>query len=558
MKKSHVIFTIASLVLLLTGSYRAQQPPSATDQVIERFIEREKALADSLPNYSPLAETYIQNLEPDSTVTKAPKSDKYFLGKLDFSKGITGRTLMPGPGVGSSFKNMFTQIYSIRYLADGFSQLILVDPKGFDTEHYDFKPVGKEFLGDVRCIMFDVQPKHRSGDDKFFGRIWVEDKEYNIVRFNGAHGTSDSSKKYFHFDSWRQNMGPNVWLPTYIYSEESAYPYFMGRRKLSFKAQTRIWGYDVVHSGQSDERTSLIVESDKVRDDTVPDENVSPVLSERAWERQAEDNLLQRVQQAGLIAPPSEVDRVIQTVATNLEITNNLSIEPPVRARILLTAPLESFCVGHTIVISRGMLDVLPDEASLAMVIAHELSHIVLDHVVDTKYSFHDRMLFQDEQTFRQITVRRDDAEERAADEKAFDLLSHSPYAAKLGNAGLFLKAVQARSAQLQQLLRPHMGNPLADAGAIVRMKGLMDNAPDLDMANVEQIAALPLGGRIRLDPWSNRIELLKGEQVPLQSPREKMQFEVTPLFPRLTRAGAQPPAAATSATATPNAPQKQ
>jgi hypothetical protein len=542
MKKAYLALTVVLLILMLGGSYHAQSPDPAVDPTVARFLEREKALAEAMPNYSPLVETYIQTLEPDSTTTKAPKSDKYFLGKLDMSKGITGRTLTAAPGFGSAFKNMFTQIYSIRYLADGFSQLILIDTKSFDTEHYDFKPQGKEFLGDVRCLVYDVQPKKRSGDGKFFGRIWVEDKDFNIVRFNGAHGTSDTSKKYFHFDSWRQNMGPGLWLPTYIYSEESDYTYFLGRRKLNFKAQTRIWGYNVVKAGQNSEKTSLIVESDKVRDDVVPDENISPVMSQRAWERQAEDNLLHRVQKAGLMAPESEVDKVLETVANNLQITNNLMIEPPVRARILLTAPLESFTVGHTIVLSRGMLDVLPDEASLAMVLAHELAHIVLDHVVDTKYSFHDRMLFQDEDTFRQIVVRRDDAEERAADEKAVELLKNSPYADKLGNAGLFLKAVQGRSAQLQSLLRPQMGNPLAEPGAVLRMKPLMEGAPELEAKKLDQIAALPLGGRIRLDPWNDNIELVKAEPVALLSPREKMQFEVAPLFPRLTRVGEQAP----------------
>src|SRR5262249_47770698 len=155
------------------------------------------------------------------------------------------------------------------------------------------------------------------------------------------------SKKYFHFDSWRQNMGPGYWLPVYVYSEESDKAYMLGRRKLNFKAQTRLWGYNVVRSG-GDERTALIVESEKVRDDIVPDENISPVLSQRAWERQAEDNLLGRVQKAGLIAPEGEVDKVLETVANNILITNNLNIEPPIRVRILLTAPLESFTVGHT------------------------------------------------------------------------------------------------------------------------------------------------------------------------------------------------------------------
>src|SRR5215813_12057081 len=167
MKKSCVASAIVLLILLCGRSYRAQQSqggaqnaqPHAdtpTDPIIDRIIARENELTKAFANYSPLVETYIQNLQPDSTVTKAPKSDKYFLGKLDFSKGVNGRTLMPSPGFGSAFKNAFTQIYSIRYLADGFAQLILVDGKSFDREHYDFVAQGREFLGDVRCLVFDV------------------------------------------------------------------------------------------------------------------------------------------------------------------------------------------------------------------------------------------------------------------------------------------------------------------------------------------------------------------------------------------------------------------
>ncbi len=71
--------------------------------------------------------------------------------------------------------------------------------------------------------------------------------------------------------------------------------------------------------------------------------------------------------------PWASVDKILQTVVNNLIVTNNLEIIPDVRCRVLLTSPLESFTVGHTIVVSRGLLDVLPDEASLAMTLAHEL-----------------------------------------------------------------------------------------------------------------------------------------------------------------------------------------
>ena len=68
------------------------------------------------------------------------------------------------------------------------------------------------------------------------------------------------------------------------------------------------------------------------------------------------------------------------TVVNNLEVTNNIELPRPVRTRVMLTSPLETFSVGNTIVVSRGLIDVLPDETCLAMVLSHELAHIVLGH----------------------------------------------------------------------------------------------------------------------------------------------------------------------------------
>jgi hypothetical protein len=114
-------------------------------------------------------------------------------------------------------------------------------------------------------------------------------------------------------------------------------------------------------------------------------------------------------------------------------------------------------------------------------------------------------------------------------------LLNNSPYKDKLSTAGLFLKALQDRAPELKHLISPHLGNGLANSKS-VRMSALLSTAPQLEVRRTDQIAALPLGGRIKLDPWSNRIELQKTKPVALTSPQEKMPFEVTPFFPFLTR----------------------
>ena len=243
-------------------------------------------------------------------------------------------------------------------------------------------------------------------------------------------------------------------------------------------------------------------------------------------------NALQRI---GLIAPEGEVDKVLQTVVNNLIVTNNLNIQPEVRCRVLLTTPLESFTIGHTILLSRGLLDVLPDEASLAMILAHELSHVVLGHQLDTRLAFNDRMFFRDQDAFNRLDFSHSPAEEDAADKEAMELLANSPYKDKLASAGLFLRALQNHTAELKSLIRPHLGSGISK-GTEVRMAALLQSAPKLETRKIDQIAALPLGGRIRLDPWSDRIEMVKTKPISLTSAREKMPFEITPFFPYLTR----------------------
>jgi hypothetical protein len=367
------------------------------------------------------------------------------------------------------------------------------------------------------------------------GRIWVEDQDYNVVRFNGTYSPHPKSSFYLHFDSWRLNLRAGMWLPAYIYSEESDFKYGISK-SLHFRAQTRLWGYDLKALNKNSEFTQILVDSPQsVKDQTETAADANPVVALRLWERQAEDNAIERLQKIGLIAPPGEVDKILQTVVNNLLVTNNIDLQADVRCRVLITSPLESFTIGHTIVVSRGLLDVLPDEASLAMVLAHELSHIVLGHPFDTKLAFNDRMFFPDEDSFQRFDFKRKASDEEAADTKALELLKNSPYKDKLGSAGLFLKAMQKSAPELPNLIRPHMGDSIASSKSI-RMSALLSAAPELQPQRTDQIAALPLGGRIKLDPLTDQVELAKAKPVALSSAKEKIPFEITPFFPYLTR----------------------
>jgi len=509
--------------------------PASFDELMDRVVEKEHLLLAQMRKMRPLVETYLQNLKADAggNSSPVPVKDQYFLGRLDMNDGPEDVSFVGQPGFGRNRMNKLTGIFSLRYQPLGFAQMVVLDTDLY-KKSYDFSFVRREFLGEVRCIVIDVQPKPEASAGRFQGRIWVEDQDYNIVRFNGTYSRQPQNAFYLHFDSWRLNLRPGVWLPAYIYSEESD----LGNSgHLHLKAQTRLWGYDVKSLGKNhnEEFTQILLDPQQAKDLTGNMADPAPVVAERMWERQAEDNVMERLQRIGLLAPPGDVDTVLQTVVNNLLLTNNIALQTDVRCRVLITAPLESFTIGHTIVLSRGMLDVLPDEAALAMVLAHELSHIVLGHKFDSKLAFSDQMFFPDEQSFQRLDFKRRPADEEAADRKALELLKNSPYKEKLATAGLFLRALQQRAPDLPNLIRPHLGNGFS-AGSNVRMEALLTSAPALDAQRIDQIAALPLGGRIKLDPWSDQVEMAKSQPVTLALAREKMPFEITPFFPYLTR----------------------
>ena len=533
-----------------TQTPAALPAPTTMEEVVNLFIEREHGLIKMLATRTPVVETYLQNLTSDAQLGSVPSGDHYFLGRMDMGETIDRKDYLKQENTSMQNRLMggFQKLFKVQYQPLGFSWMVYADRTDFDREHYDFHYVRREFLGDVRCLVFDVTPKKNSGKGRFLGRIWVEDQAFNIVRLNGTYAPAPRNSLFFHMDSWRLNLIPGYWVPSFIYSEEGDFSAGV-KNKDAFKAQTRIWGYDLKKGAKSDELTQIRVDS--VTDESAAAQDASPLQAERVWQQQAEDNVVERLINGGLLAPAGDVDRILQTVVNNLEVTNNIDLPRPVRTRVLLTSPLETFSVGNTIVISRGLVDVLPDEASLAAVLAHELAHIVLGHNLGSKFAFNDRMLFSDDSTYQNLGFKHIPEEEQAADKKAVEILKNSPYAQKLDNVGLFLKELQLRAPQLGALLTTHLGNPLAEGGNVTRLSALATQGPALDNAKLDQIPALPLGGRVKINPWNDKAEMVKTAPVVITSARDKMPFEVTPFFPRLARYGTGvAPAAPTTAAA--------
>jgi hypothetical protein len=423
----------------------ARKLTASQNQLIDKAITREKEVVKTIKERAPLVETYIQNMRPDPQLGQVPESDQHFLSRVEFSKIIGGNIyeVNKDTSQGTSnngklgfFKNSMSAITGLgsslhlNFNEAGFVQMLLMDSNDFDRQHYAFGYVRNEFLGTTPTAVFDVTPSNgKRATGRFFGRIWVETRGGNVVRFNGNFaGSEKDTREFYHFDSWRTNVQPDLWLPTSFYVEESDSKSVS--RTLKFKAINHIWGYVLKVPPKEAENTSLdVVGATDVSNEA---QDVSPLGAQRAWVQQAEDNVVERLFQAGLIDAPSEFDKTLEALAGNILAYNNITLSRPIRCRTLLTEPLESIAIGNTIILSKSLLDttaiVSQDGAqqmgNLNAILAFQIAHIILAHRLDTKFAFNDRLLFSTTSVFNRIPMHHTDADNAAAAKKAVELLS--------------------------------------------------------------------------------------------------------------------------------------
>ena len=131
----------------------AAGPVTTVNQAIDRMIARERDENATIRRYSPIVETYIQDMRPDKDMGAVPVRDHYFLGQANLAKGVVDNSML------GKKKGKFDQFnplshvggfFSTSYVPEGFLQMIYLDTNGFDRQHYQFDYVGREFLGEVR------------------------------------------------------------------------------------------------------------------------------------------------------------------------------------------------------------------------------------------------------------------------------------------------------------------------------------------------------------------------------------------------------------------------
>jgi hypothetical protein len=421
-------------------------------ELIRRVFENEQKTIAQFAKREPILETYAQSLDP-GTSPEATLDDIYFLGKVSlnpdsFRPGRTQRFAF-----GASEESRLVRVNTGEHWPlhpDAEVTMLFVDVTDFNSDRYELKIGPLETLGSTPCLRIAVSPRDLKTPGRFVGDIWVETSGFHIVRIRGTstprklnglehyfniYGISPMPI-FFHFDSYRQEVMPGVWLPSYTYFDEER---LWNAERVKFSTSFRFRGIASVWGYQSDPQATA--------------------------ERRDETDALEQLKASGLVGSPGQVEQWLTGLIREIQST---PLAPAIGCRVLLTMPVELFSVGNTVVVSRGLLNLVPDKAILVVLLAREIAHISLQQSrprAKLKYQIFDARRAAD---FPGLGIFYTPAEQAAAQARAAQLLHETEYASALPLADQFLSLLSMYSAHIPHLLRPSFGGALFDKNQVM------------------------------------------------------------------------------------------
>jgi hypothetical protein len=201
-----------------TSSEVTDAPPSIpVDQIIQKFGQREAEFKQERDNF-----TYTQ-IFVMQTIDDHGNPDGEYRMTTDITYTKDGKrnenvTFAPPP-----------TLERITLSQQDMDDLRQVQPFVLTTAElpkYDVKYVGRQKVDELGTYVFDVGPKTLEKNQRYFqGRIWVDDRDLEIVKSNGK-AVPDIRKKngdenvFPRFETYRENIEGQDWFPTYTHADD--------------------------------------------------------------------------------------------------------------------------------------------------------------------------------------------------------------------------------------------------------------------------------------------------------------------------------------------------
>jgi hypothetical protein len=95
-----------------------------------------------------------------------------------------------------------------------------------EIPEYDILYVGQQQEDELHCYVFDIAPKKIEAKKRYFqGRIWVDDKDLQIVKTSGKTvpdiRKKDNENLFPKFTTWREQVDGRYWFPAYTKADDT-------------------------------------------------------------------------------------------------------------------------------------------------------------------------------------------------------------------------------------------------------------------------------------------------------------------------------------------------
>jgi hypothetical protein len=201
----------------MTSPHITNEPPAVpVEQIIQKFTQHEEEFRKERENYTYTQIFLFQTIDED--------------GQVDGEYRITSDILFTPAG--KRYEHVTeapgSTIQRITMEQQDFDDIEKIWPLVLTPDElpkYDVKYVGREQVDELGTYVFDIAPKKMEKNQRYFqGRIWVEDRDMQIVKTHGK-GTGLMKKKqdsaFPIFETFRENITGHFWFPTYTRSDDT-------------------------------------------------------------------------------------------------------------------------------------------------------------------------------------------------------------------------------------------------------------------------------------------------------------------------------------------------
>jgi outer membrane lipoprotein-sorting protein len=214
--------TLALSAFADEGALDPAKPTGITaEEIIQRFAGKEKEFKDARDQYTFRQSVTVQTVDGD-TVTGEYR-EVFDVQFDDRGKHLENVVFAPQSSLENGGISMSPEdIDDIRHKLP----FVLTSE---DVGEYDVLYVGQQQEDELHCYVFDIAPKQIQGKKRYFqGRIWVDDKDYQIVKTFGKTVPETRVKKngkgnenlFPKFTTWREQIDGKYWFPTYTKADD--------------------------------------------------------------------------------------------------------------------------------------------------------------------------------------------------------------------------------------------------------------------------------------------------------------------------------------------------